>query len=70
MTDWLGQLLMTVLWLVGVPVLVFGGLKLIGYDFDKPWLMWRTRAVPLPLWVYLIVSGCIALAILVAAANR
>lgn len=68
--DWLGPLVTIVLWFVGVPLVVFGAVKVIGYDFGRPWLMWRTRAGPLPLRVYLGVSACLALVLLIAAANR
>ncbi len=66
----LGPILGVILWVVAVSVVAFGVLKAIGYDWDKPWLMWRTTAGPLPLWVYLGVSACLALGLLIAAANR
>lgn len=68
--EWIGSLLPVILWFVGVPLLVFGVLKAIGYDWDKPWMMWRTRADPLPRWVYLAVIACIGLSLVIAAATR
>ena len=68
--DSLGTLFAAILWIVAVPLVVFGGLKLVGYDWDKSWLMWRTKAGPLPLWVYVAVSACLALAMLLALATR
>jgi hypothetical protein len=56
----LGPILGAILMVVGVPVVVFGVLKAIGYDWDKPWLMWRTKADPLPLWVYVGVCAFLA----------
>ncbi len=63
-------LLLALLWVIGVPVVVFGIAAAVGYDWKKPWLMWRTPAGPLPLWAYLVVSACLAIALLLAAAAR
>lgn len=68
--EWLGTLLGLILWIVGVPVIVFGVLKVIGYDWNRPWLMWRTKAGPLPLWVYVGVSAFLGLGLLFAALAR
>ncbi len=66
----LGTLLALIGWFVGVPLVVFGVLKIGGYDWRKPWLMWRTEAGPLPLWVYLAVSVFIGLGVLIGALTR
>ncbi|HEY5629915.1 MAG TPA: hypothetical protein VIR16_10425 [Candidatus Limnocylindrales bacterium] len=66
----IGTLLAAIAWFVGVPLLMFGVLKAVGYDWKKPWLMWRTEAGPLPLWVYLGVAAFIGLGLLVAALTR
>jgi hypothetical protein len=68
--EWIGWLPPVILWFVGVPLVLFGVLKAIGYDWDKPWSMWRTKAGPLPLWVYLGVIAGMALSLVIAAANR
>ncbi len=66
----LEALLPVILWLIGVPLVVFGLATLVGFDWKKPWLMWRKPAGPLPLRVYVGVSAFIALGLLVAAATR
>ena len=68
--EWLGTLVGVVLWFVGVPVIVFGALKVAGYDWHKPWLMWRTEAGPLPVWVYLGVSVFLGVGVVIAALAR
>ena len=52
-----------------MPLIVFGVLTVVGYDWDKPWLMWRTKTGPLPRWVYLIVVVCLGVVLIVTAAN-
>ena len=66
----LGTLLAVLAWFVGVPILAFGILRFIRYDWQKPWLVWRTEAGPLPLWVYLGVSAFIGLGVLIATLTR
>jgi hypothetical protein len=68
--EWVGPILGTIVLVVGVPLAVLGVLKAVGYDRDKPWLMWRTPAGPLPLWVYIGVSACLGLVLIIAATNR
>ena len=68
--EWFGPVLGLILWVVGVPVIAFGVLKAIGYDWNKPWLMWRTRTGPLPLWVYVGVSAVLGLVLIISAMNR
>jgi hypothetical protein len=65
-----GVPLALILWLVGVPLLAFGVLRLVGYDWSKPWLRWRTEAGPLPVWVYIAVSAFIGVGLLIAALTR
>lgn len=67
--EWLGTLLAVIVWVVGVPLVVFAVLKVVGYDWDKPWLVWRTKAGPLPLWVYLTVVVCLGVVLIVTAVN-
>jgi hypothetical protein len=62
--DSVASLLGWIAWLVGVPLLVFGVLKVFGYDFDKPWLKGRGPYRPLPAWVYLVFAGCLGLLLL------
>jgi len=68
--EWLGTLLGLILWIVGVPLIVFGVSKVIGYNWNRPWLMWRTKAGPLPLWVYVGVGAFRGLGLLFAALAR
>ncbi len=68
--EWLGTLLGVVIWVVVVPLVAFGGLKAVGYDREKPSLIWRTKAGPLPLWVYLTVIVVLGVVLILTAATR
>ncbi len=66
----LGPLVQLILWLVSVPLIVFVVLKLLRFDFQKPWLKWRTEDGPLPLWVYAAgTAGMLLVLLLIATAH-
>ena len=68
--EWLGPVVAVVVWSVGVPLVVLAVLKVVRYDWNKPWSMWRTEARPLPLWVYVGVTALLGVWVLIAALTR